>query len=881
MPGALTAIASRARVPLLAGLLLITVRLAAQQQPSQQSATAPPRFGVRTEAVLVDVSVTDRRGRPITDLNENEFQIFEDGVLQKMLTFARHQPDPRATAADAARSAGLMTGAAMPGGQREAGPTSRGPTVVALAFDRLSPEGRVLAVKAARAFLDDKQADELAGVFIVDQALATVSPYTTDKSKLTTAIDRVSTTATTQMARDQRNPVLDAYYASPDVPWVAGAEEKGRAAGQVPWADPIAQAEQSGDHAQVQILQALMRMDRSYKDMLYEMQGQASINSLLALVDSLGGIEGRKAVIYFCEGLTIPPSVEPKYRAIIDNANRNNVTVYTLDAAGLRVQSKQAETAMGMNELGAMGVGDVRRGDKYLEGLEDNERYLKLDPAVSLGILASQTGGLLIDNTNDLARGIRKIDDDRRNYYLLSYSPTNPSQDGAYRKLTVLVNRPDVEVRARSGYRAIPKSDTGPTISYETAALAALAADPAPADFPVDIGAYSVPMPGRPGLSAVLANIPGSSLSFLKNDAGHAFSGEVVVYARLGGVTGELPRKLSQQYVLEGDLDKLAGTRSRRILFFRTADLLPGEHDVEVAVHDGAAKRNQVFRTSLHIPPPSRPVVGDLMLVDHAEKLENGEAIVGNPLVANQLALVPTYRPTLSRQERTEVNFAVSLLLEPGAPLPFAKLTLNDAGAPLSSIALPLHPPDPDGRLLAVGRIPIASIPAGHYELELTIGSGASAQTRRAELTLTDTSTGASRMDITRLKDFGARYAQAWCSHDPDQVAAFFAPDGSLTINAGTPSVGRAAIAAAANAFMTSFPDMVVTMNDVTLAGPQAVFQWTLSGTNTGPGGTGRTVRISGYEEWTIGADGLIARSLGHFDEIDYQRQLKAGAGSR
>ena len=575
-------------------------------------------------------------------------------MLQKVLTFGRHQPDPGATAADAARSAGLVAGATTPGSQAGVAPTSRGPTVVALAFDRLSPEGRVLAVKAARAFIEDKQADELAGVFIVDQALAIVAPYTTDTSKLTKAIDRVSTTATTQMARDQRNTTLDAYYASSDVPWVAGAEEKGRASGQEPWVDPIAQAEQSGDHAQVAILQALMRMDRSYKDMLYEMQGQASINSLLALVDSLGSLEGRKAVIYFCEGLTIPPSVEPKYRAIIDNANRNNVTVYTLDSAGLRVQSKQAETAMGMNELGAMGVGDVRRGDKYLEGLEDNERYLKLDPAVSLGILASQTGGLLIDNTNDLARGIQKIDADRRNYYLLSYSPTNPSQDGSYRKLSVLVNRPGVEVRARSGYRATPRTDTGPTLSYETGALAALAVNPAPAEVPADIGAYSVPMPGRTGLSAVIANIPGSSLSFLKNDAGHAFSGEVVVLARVGGGTGELPRKLSQQYSLQGDLDNLPTTRSRRILFFRTADLSPGEHTVEVAVHDGPAKRNQVFRTTLRIPPPTRPVVGDLMIVDHAERLENGETAPGNPLVANQLALVPTYSPTLSRRERTD-----------------------------------------------------------------------------------------------------------------------------------------------------------------------------------------------------------------------------------
>jgi hypothetical protein len=53
-----------------------------------------------------------------------------------------------------------------------------------------------------------------------------------------------------------------------------------------------------------------------------------------------------------------------------------------------------------------------------------------------------------------------------------------------------------------------------------------------------------------------------------------------------------------------------------------------------------------------------------------------------------------------------------------------------------------------------------------------------------------------------------------------------------------------------------------------------ASYHWTLTGTNTGPGGTGRAVRISGYEEWVIGSDGLIVDSLGRFDEEDYQRQL-------
>jgi len=126
------------------------------------------------------------------------------------------------------------------------------------------------------------------------------------------------------------------------------------------------------------------------------------------------------------------------------------------------------------------------------------------------------------------------------------------------------------------------------------------------------------------------------------------------------------------------------------------------------------------------------------------------------------------------------------------------------------------------------------------------------------------------------VKAMAARYTAAWCSQDPASVAAYFAESGTLTINAGSPSVGRAAIAASAQSFMTAFPDLVVTMDDLRVDGRSAVYHWTLSGTNTGPGGTGNRVRVSGREEWTLDADGRIATSSGHFDEGEYARQLNA-----
>lgn len=132
-------------------------------------------------------------------------------------------------------------------------------------------------------------------------------------------------------------------------------------------------------------------------------------------------------------------------------------------------------------------------------------------------------------------------------------------------------------------------------------------------------------------------------------------------------------------------------------------------------------------------------------------------------------------------------------------------------------------------------------------------------------------------MDRGQLTDFARRYTAAWCSGEPARVAEHYSKAGSLTINDGEPSVGRAAISQAALSFMSAFPDLQVLMDDLRIQDPGIEYHWTLIGTNSGPGGTGNRVRISGFEDWTIGEDGLIAESLGHYDQADYDRQLAHG----
>jgi predicted ester cyclase len=131
--------------------------------------------------------------------------------------------------------------------------------------------------------------------------------------------------------------------------------------------------------------------------------------------------------------------------------------------------------------------------------------------------------------------------------------------------------------------------------------------------------------------------------------------------------------------------------------------------------------------------------------------------------------------------------------------------------------------------------------------------------------------------DLARITTFAKRYAEAWCSQNPDSVAAFYAENGSLSVNDGPPAVGRAAIAEEARGFMKTFPDLVVTMDEVSRESDGTKFHWTLTGTNTGPGGTRKRVRISGYELWKIDNEGVIAESKGRFDSAEYERQLKHG----
>lgn len=132
------------------------------------------------------------------------------------------------------------------------------------------------------------------------------------------------------------------------------------------------------------------------------------------------------------------------------------------------------------------------------------------------------------------------------------------------------------------------------------------------------------------------------------------------------------------------------------------------------------------------------------------------------------------------------------------------------------------------------------------------------------------------KSEYEKMVAFGKDYTAAWNSKVPAKMASFYAENGSLTINNGTPAIGREQLEETAKSFMEAFPDLVLTMDSLVAYGNTYRYHWRFIGTNTGPGGTGNKVDFSGFEQWTMNKEGLVQTSIGTFDADDYQRQLNS-----
>ena len=426
------------------------------QQPA--AAQKPTITRTTTTGVLIDVSVADRQGRPVLDLRPEEFELEEDGKRQQIGAVSLvHAGVSRAVTAPAVAtshaappSPSVPPPATVPAG----GQPDETPSVTAILFDRLTNDMRPLAHRAARAHVASMSSPrDYAGVFLADQTLVTFASFTNDVKALGAAVDRLGVTPATNVSPEAERAtygLVQNLPVDPNQPVTPSAES---GAG---WINPAERHKyDSGGGPGAALLRMQLRMLETFRPLLEEFHGHASLAALRAVVGAMATLPGRKSILYFSEALPLTDAVKPKFEALIQEANRNNITFYAVDAAGLRVHSEEARLGRNVDLAGARGIGDVQRGEgAWTKDIERQSDLLSSRPAAVLGRLSGETGGFLIDNTNDLTSGFARMQQERTTYYLLGYQPTNTSTDGKFRKIKVKVKRSGVTIRSRPGYVA-------------------------------------------------------------------------------------------------------------------------------------------------------------------------------------------------------------------------------------------------------------------------------------------------------------------------------------------------------------------------------------------------------------------------------------------
>jgi hypothetical protein len=412
-----------------------------------------------------------------------------------------------------------------------------------------------------------------------------------------------------------------------------------------------------------------------------------------------------------------------------------------MDAAGLRAESEQAKIRDEVNKTGSRTLNPGRNNvvnEPLMKGLEKNEDVLRQDPHTGLGELAQSTGGQLFENTNNLRQGFERIDSDLRNYYLVGYTPANATYDGTFRKIEVKVKRPGLTVAARKGYFAVRDTGGAPVNAWEAPALAALDRRPVPNAFPIRAGALNFPSLGHPGMVPVVVDLKTSPMSFPTAEDQKSFKSDFAVVVRFLGPKNEVVKKIGQHYEMAGELDKLDIAKNSEVLFYREPELPPGVYTMETIAYDNPSGKASVRYATVEVPKIEKDKLrmSSLVIVKKGEKVPDGEPRTG-PLFVKDVLIYPNLGDDISKAGK-EFGFFFTVYPIAGVPAPQALLELIQNGKPLAQVPLPLDAADSSGQIQQVGRLPIAEIPVGTYELRVIVKQGTEQVFRSAMVHVAD-----------------------------------------------------------------------------------------------------------------------------------------------
>lgn len=423
-----------------AAMLAATAAVVAQQPPAGEQ----PAFRAGADLVIVDAVVVDKTGKPVTNLTAADFEVKDEGRRQAISLFQTISVDAAATA---------TTAAAGPGPTRRYGfSTNTGAAAVAsrafvLFFDDIhltQAEGDRAKV-ALNQFLErELQPGDLVSLVAPGNALRWHARMPDGKPELSRIIAGLRGLYLPDPSSDQMSDYeayrINAFSDEVVADQVNRRWKNARVNGREP--DNLAtdtgfQPQNRGGNIGIIPEDILMRAAT-----LYQQAAARNIATLQALertIDGLSAVRGRKAVLMMTPGFIADQERFEAKRAI-EASRRANVAVYFIDARGLVSSNPYAQAQQSGRPLDSRDVGAANA-----------EIALGAEGAAEI---AQSTGGFSVRNQNDLGRGLQRIGDESRVYYLLGFQPEKDAKPGTFRRLDVKVARPDVTVRARRGYYA-------------------------------------------------------------------------------------------------------------------------------------------------------------------------------------------------------------------------------------------------------------------------------------------------------------------------------------------------------------------------------------------------------------------------------------------
>jgi VWFA-related protein len=681
---------------------------------AQSPATAGSEtvFRASGQEVLLDVVVRDKKGHLVKDLKKEDFEVSDDGAVQKVLAFRLRQGG-EISADEAAGATGASPGA-KPVDKLD---PSREVRLVTLAFDRLGSDGRKLSRQGALDVLKTDGGQNLYwAVFMMDQRLSILQQYTSDKAKIETAVDK-ATAASYSLYTDESDRIAKEL----EISSAQGTAAAGTA--------PASGSGQTGSLVQAAMAQMTLQMLQFADTADRNQQGQAQLFGLAAMIREQKRLPGRKTLLYFTGGLNIPPERDDYFKAMIADANRANVTVYCIDANGL---GTNAQNGSGTDMLGQASRSSqsnmLKRGGPVTadeaQVFDRAQAGTMANPQVKLEELAKDTGGFFVSNTNDLKGPLRKVSEEINTYYEITYTPVIDKYDGHFRKIAVSLARPDMKLQTRSGYYALPSIQGQDLLPYEVPMLSALASKPIPRDIGFRAGVKSFVSKNSTSKTAVVFDVPMENVTLTKEETEKTFRIHTALLGLVKDSTGAIVQKISRDVNSKGQLDNYEATKAGHFIYTQYMTLAPGRYTLETAVLDRESMKVGAKKQALIVvAPPKDLAMSSLTLVRKlGARSEGGDP--EDPFVFTGGKVTPELNETVKGGKGASIGLYFVVYTQPaqagaaevGEEAKLAIEFIQDGKLVAKSVN-PMPKPDAAGRINCVESLPIEGLKAGQYEI--------------------------------------------------------------------------------------------------------------------------------------------------------------------